>query len=244
MACAVIIGVMGLSIPGAATTQKITVTFFGDSLVNRSSVFVHPDFNRSTTTVQVHATAGSALCDWLASIDRLTPATAPTVAVIEFIGNHRTPCISHSRNFIAQYGVDLTEAIRHLLAIGVKGVVVDRGPITDNPLWNWLPRLLKEYQAVIASFHSPAVAYDYWADLSVEGPHGRFSWTKTCLKVERDHGLCPASGREVVRSSDGVHFCPVALYRNQCPVYASGSYRFVRALATMVGVFEPSTRPG
>ena len=50
----------------------------------------------------------------------------------------------------------------------------------------------------------------------------------------------------VVRSTDGVHFCPVAEVDESCRVYSSGAFRFadamVRALATPVEF--PMTSPG
>ena len=69
------------------------------------------------------------------------------------------------------------------------------------------------------------------AGAAVEGPGGTFARTLPCLIGEPCTG--PVVGgvpSNVVRSPDGVHFCPVTVVRVSCPVYSSGAFRFADAM--------------
>ena len=62
--------------------------------------------------------------------------------------------------------------------------------------------------------------------------HGAFTWTLPCLYFESCTG---PSGSNVVRSPDGVHFCPdgnTTIEGNfaVCDVYSSGALRFALAM--------------
>ena len=66
--------------------------------------------------------------------------------------------------------------------------------------------------------------------------YGAFTWTLPCLPGEPCTG---PSGTNVVRSPDGVHFCPSATvtvvdYFAECSVYSSGAFRFASAMLSPV----------
>ena len=60
------------------------------------------------------------------------------------------------------------------------------------------------------------------AAAAAENPDGTFAHDLPCAPYE---STCDPSGRNVVRSDDGVHFCP-GLHTQPCPAYSSGAYRF------------------
>ena len=79
-----------------------------------------------------------------------------------------------------------------------------------------------------------------WADAgqALAGPHG--GWTKTlpCLPQEGAAQGC-RNGSIVVRSSDGLHFCPGrwesrGLHHGRCSTYSSGALRYGSAIAAAV----------
>ncbi|MEQ1786121.1 MAG: hypothetical protein ABL966_03640, partial [Acidimicrobiales bacterium] len=54
-----------------------------------------------------------------------------------------------------------------------------------------------------------------------------FALALPCLPGEVE---CGTTGRNAVRSDDGVHLCP-GTAPTPCPVYSSGAYRFAEAIA-------------
>jgi lysophospholipase L1-like esterase len=230
----------------AAAAQRQKVLFFGDSLSYEAGPYLKQDFNPSTTDDALHLFPGTAMCDWLGQIDKLTRRTAPDVVVLQFIGNHLTRCIARSSNFVAQYGKDLGSAISQLRSIGVKDIVVDAGPVT--PIATWWTSLVRTYRTEVASFHSRDIIYAAGADAAVESATGGFVTTLRCLRVEVKYHKCVAGSQIKVRANDKVHFCPIPLPAVAtkvvlCPVYASGAYRFAKGLARAVWTLDPATDP-
>ena len=69
------------------------------------------------------------------------------------------------------------------------------------------------------------------AGASVEGPGGVYTQTLPCFIGEPCTGpVVEGVPSNVVRSADGVHFCPVAEVDDRCPVYSSGAFRFAGAM--------------
>ena len=66
---------------------------------------------------------------------------------------------------------------------------------------------------------------------AVEGPGGVYTPTLPCFIGEPCTGpVVRGVLSNVVRSADGVHFCPVAEVDERCPVYSSGAFRFADAM--------------
>ncbi len=90
--------------------------------------------------------------------------------------------------------------------------------------------------AALAAKHPGHVTY-VDAGRAVEGPNQSFVWTLPCLSFEPCTGPTIAGVRtNVVRSPDGIHFCPdqsgnAAGHVTQCDVYSSGAFRFAAAMA-------------
>src|ERR1019366_5952581 len=190
----------------AATSTSIG--FWGDSLTFQAQGYLAHDFTKATM-VGLHDYPGTALCDWLSSIEQLTSATAPQVAVLEFIGNDR-PCDGSpatSTSLAASYKADLKKAIAALEAAGVQRIVLDEGPRAHCTFYAYCaaqPQLHAVFESLVGS----KVSYAGTADRSAATPDGRFTMTLPCLSSESRAGKCSAGASVQVRAHDGVHFCP------------------------------------
>ena len=72
------------------------------------------------------------------------------------------------------------------------------------------------------------------AGAAVENPDGTFAHSLPCLPGE---AACDPSGNNIVRSDDGLHFCPGSPPAGPCPEYSSGAFRFASAIAAAVAKF-------
>jgi len=219
------------------------VDLFGDSLAYQAE----PYFNTlmqagGKATVTDFVFGGTATCDWLSAIRRAAGATKPPdVAVMEFSGNTFTECMRscppESSSAITRYCADMTTAIRLFLAVGTH-VYLEGTPINStswvqhDPHWADLNRAF----AGLAGQYPGRVTY-VDAGSAVEGKGHAFVRTLPCLRSEPCTGPSVNGVRSnVVRSPDGVHFCPVGSGNavgqvGTCPVYSSGAYRFAAAMA-------------
>jgi hypothetical protein len=168
----------------------------------------------------------------------------PQVAVLEFSGNTFTSCMGGcsegSTAAITRYCGDTTEAINLFLAVGTH-VFLDGSPIdysqwvTHDRHWNDLNSAL----SALAARYPGRVSY-VDAGRAVEGPGHSFTWTLPCLSFEPCTGPVVSGLRtNIVRSSDGVHFCPANSGNSQgqvapCDVFSSGAFRFAMAMAAPV----------
>jgi hypothetical protein len=233
---------------GSAT--QISVAVYGDSLSWQASGYLAHDFSGATVLTTTHVKPGTSLCDWLPDIAALTPADAPNVAILEFVGN-ASACdqsVTAPAALAAAYKADLQTAVSSLLADGVHWIVIDEGPIvmcTKHPYCYAQFELHAAFKAVAATSGS-AVVYASAADRGVETLGGQFTWTLPCLAVEHKVGRCAMGKAETVRQPDGIHFCPVksgGVKMTPCPLYASGAYRFALGFAKIIWKLEPATRP-
>jgi hypothetical protein len=258
------------------SVTALRIDAFGDSLLDQDNFYLQSEFDPATTTVDVHAIAGTALCDWVypgsrttatgvqanpspGAILQLRRSQAPTVAILEFAGNDFTPCIANTpfseSSYLASYRINLRAAIGHLLAIGTKLVLVDAGPPTRAELSTSAPVPLRQlYRSVVASYASARVESADLADGAVLTPSGGFTTTLPCLAQEVATARCAnvevgGAASNVVRSPDGVHFCPtssgnaVGKVPGLCLAYSSGAYRYAHALASLVWHRYPTTKP-
>jgi hypothetical protein len=267
-------GLTATSVAGSLSVPLVHIAFYGDSLTVEAANYIYPEFNSATTSVRINAVSGTALCDWVypryqtpgsrytpGGVMQLSAKNAPALVVLQFTGNAYTPCIAPDAGSPAKiaenYAVMARVAIAHLLSIGTRFVVIDRGPISigADQSHSPLPALLASaYQSVVASFHNGHVTYDAAADRSVlVGAHP--VTYMPCLNVEVLHGECSnltsgsQHGLNQVRSADGVHFCPdvVANLRGQLPAlcdkWDSGAFRFALGFATSVWIDVPRSAP-
>jgi hypothetical protein len=212
------------------------VALYGDSL----SLQAEPYFKRlmaaedtsNTTVYSSHG--GTATCDWLATMRKMAATAHFEAVLLEFSGNALTRCMAHvgyyTPAYYAKYAADTMAAIAIWVPTGAHvfliGAPVTRQQQESVPDWDALDLLY----AQIAAADPRHVTY-VDAGAAVEGPGGTYALTLPCSIGEPCTGpVVDGVPSNVVRSPDGVHFCPVAEVRESCPVYSAGALRFAAAM--------------
>ena len=242
-AVALVVTLLVPTSPSAASGKgPVRVGLFGDSLAVQSE----PYFNfllqaGGKATVSDFAYGGTAACDWLPKMLDYARTEHPRAVVFEFVGNTFTSCMAGcplgSSAAVHRYCSAVSTAIQVFLGLGTRVFLVGT-PInltqwtTHDSGWDALNLAF----AALAAKHPGRVTY-IDAGKSVEGPHQSFVWTLPCLVFEPCTGPTIAGVRtNVVRSPDGVHFCPDQKGNGvgqvtRCNMYSSGAFRFAAAMA-------------
>ena len=227
-------GVSGLDDCSTSTvTQHLATTnviLVGDSLAEQAAPYLQPFFAPNSLVRRVYA--GTAPCDWLGK-DLAIQTTS--VVVISFSGNSLTSCMTddaggplQGQDVVTRYRLDVSALIAEALYVGAKVLLVGQ-PVHDGaPSSNdVVTELDVMYQDLAGATHTEFVD----AGAAVENPDGTFAFTLPCLQSEP---RCVLAGMNVVRSDDGVHFCPGSAPVGPCQVYASGAFRFAKAIEQAV----------
>jgi hypothetical protein len=226
-----------------APLARPVVVLYGDSLAWEASDSFNDSF-AGHPDVQVHTRTfgGTAICDWLDQMASDAASLTPGIVVIEFSGNSFTPCM-HDAN-----GTPLTgPAVDERYAVDAASVIATFSPIGTHVVLAGAP-VSGSNSAAIGRLNSiySALADDHdsvsYADAGRSVLAGdSYTITLPCLSSEPCDGGYNSDGLpvNVVRSSDGIHFCPVSGEAVQgitdnCPVWSSGAYRYGRALAQPV----------
>lgn len=186
---------------------------------------------------------GTAICDWLDEMAADVTTLKPGIVIIEFVGNSFTPCMRDAAGqfltgaaVVERYSADLETVIATFGADGAQ-VVLAGAPVSRAEADHTAPGgggLNALYQRT-----ARARAGVRYADAGAEVlDDGYWTSTLTCLALERCTGGVDAAqvGVNVVRSPDGLHFCPasgdaVRGVTGDCPVWSSGAFRYGSALA-------------
>jgi hypothetical protein len=224
----------GSSLPVAP--GQVRIVLYGDSLATqaepyfRLAVSVH-----HKAALEYKSFPGTAICDWLHDMSTTAKSFHPRAVVMEFSGDSLTPCMRDHRTgpplagaaLVAKYRTDADRA----MSIFTRPTVYWVGaPPTADPAESAIGAQVRAiYQALSGKF--PNAKYvDAGAAVT---DHGNYTQYLPCLSFEPCLGP-RQNGVQVnqVRSPDGIHFCPVQVKGNgNCPVYASGAFRFAAAMA-------------
>ena len=192
-------------------------------------------------TVSDSAYGGTAAFDWLPKMREYARTEHPKAVVFEFVGNTFTSCVSGcplgSPAAVNRYCSAVSTAIQTFLGVGTHvflvGTPISRAKwIAHDSDWDALNRAF----TALAEKHPGRVTY-VDAGRAVEGPHQSFVWTMPVLSFEPCTGPTIAGVRtNIVRSSDGGHFCPDQTGNavgqvTWCDLYSSGAVRFAAAMA-------------
>ena len=227
---------------GAGNANPPTVNVYGDSLMTQSAGYFD-SFTRTIAQGSDSAAPGSAPCDWRNEMEADSSADRPSAVVLEFSGNAFTPCIAGAGRYetpayFDQYKKDVSTAVDEYVKVGTHVFIVGNAPtlaqvLSRDTRWNNLNWIYK----AIAADH-PGKSTFVNAGASVMSPEGEFTWTLPCAPIEP---TCSADGTNIVRASDGQHFCPKTPISPAewkiCPVYSSGSFRYGLAIAESVNRF-------
>ncbi|CAN5537218.1 hypothetical protein BH10ACT2_BH10ACT2_14610 [soil metagenome] len=206
------------------------VVFVGDSLALEASQYLPALLQTRTFVPEVFG--GTAPCDW---VEKNLAIPAESVVVISFIGNSLTPCMSDGAGgflsgqaLIDKYRADLQALIEQARSAGAPVLLVNQPKTSDRVDLAFVAADLNATYQDLASADDVAIVD---AGAAVENPDGTFADELPCAAAEQ---ACGASGSNVVRTDDGVHFCPGPSPAYPCPVYASGAFRFAQAIADAI----------
>jgi hypothetical protein len=216
------------------------VELFGDSLGYQAEPYIGMFLAEAgNDTVSNHTFGGTATCDWLAQM--ATAATQrPQVAILVFSGNAFTPCMDgvaiRSAQYYDLYTSDTEQAIGTFAAVGAHVFLVGT-PIDSSsaPGWDRLDDIYRQ----LARANPLEVTY-VDAGAAVESPSGGFAWQLPCMTIEPS---CRPNGTNIVRSPDGIHFCPDGTpakvgVTGPCDEYSPGAFRFSLAIVHAVTQYE------
>jgi hypothetical protein len=208
------------------------IALYGDSLGMEAGVYFSSLAQAAGASTLVKTYGGLAPCDLLASAASDVTSWQPTAAVLEFSGDDFTPCMTGdpigSPEYYAKYQADIQTAINIFRPYGTEVFLVGL-PYDALSTQNQNVANLNQLYASLAAAN-PGVTYVDAGNAVMA--NGAFTWTLPCLPGEPCNG--PA-GTNVVRSPDGVHFCPdgnttIEGYLAVCDVYSSGAFRFALAM--------------
>lgn len=233
-------GATPTSSPGAVSPipklYPAQVALYGDSLSMQSQ----PYFKRllaaadTSNTTYYSSHGGTAICDWLAKMRKMAATLHVKAVMLEFGGNAITPCMAgvgyYTPAYYAKYRADTMAAIAIWVDTGAHvfliGTPVTRAQQESVSHWD---ALNLQFAQIAAADPGHVTFVD--AGAAVEGQDGTYAQTLPCLIGEPCTGpVVNGVPSNVVRSADGVHFCPVAEVRESCPVYSSGAFRFADAM--------------
>ena len=238
----VLVTLVPVSPSAASGRHTVRIGLFGDSLAVQSE----PYFNLlvqagGKASVTDFAYGGTAACDWLSKMRKYARTEHPQAVVFEFVGNTFTSCMKGcrfgSRAAVALYCSTISTAINVFLGLGTHVFLIGT-PITRA---EWMAHD-SDWDALNAAFAAlaakdPARVTYVDAGKAVEGPHQSYVSTLPCLFFEACTGPTIAGVRtNLVRSPDGVHFCPDQIgnavgVAPGCDTYTSGAFRFAMAMA-------------
>jgi hypothetical protein len=219
---------------GCGSDGRTKVAVIGDSLVNQSTTYLTDQLRDRGYEPKIASLSGAATCDLFEPIGRLRDDFDPDVVAFSFSGNAIGPCMQHrdgsalsNAEYVDKYRDDTERAIE-MFDDGTSVYLVG-APVSGTPD----DRVFRIYQDLAKRY--PNVTF-------VDGgkyvsPNHTFVQTLPCLRGEPQCNGPVVDGvrHNVVRAPDEAHFCPVEPATDEpCPVYASGGYRFARAIAEAV----------
>ncbi len=208
------------------------IALYGDSLGMEAGMDFTYLASATGASTLVRTYGGLAPCDFLASMAADAASWPPTEVVLEFSGDNFTPCMSGdpigSPQYYAKYRADIQQAIDIFHPYGTR-VFLSGLPYDAWAGANPNIAALNQIYAAAAAANSGVTYVD--AGQAVMA-NGAYTQTLPCLPAEPCTG---PSGTNVVRSPDGVHFCPtgnttVEGYFEVCDVYSSGALRYAAAM--------------
>ncbi len=237
----------GAGIAGYLVTQSDPVPrviLYGDSLSVESAKYVRAALNRrQAVRFSSRAVSGSAPCDWIQRALN-DSAESPDAVIIEAFGNNVSACQLDSKGrrpasetlaYWNQYRDDLHRLAR-VFPPSTK-VFITAAPAAYNDRSAHASHKHRMLIAMLAAARGLDNVKVINAGRAVE-LHGKYTRVMPCRRNEHCSNR-PRFGYTYVRSRDGLHFCPPILRATveqleNCPVRASGAWRFGNAQAAPV----------
>jgi hypothetical protein len=241
-----------------AATSAGLVYVYGDSLMAESQTPLQFQLGLHDITAVIHDYGGTALCDWIPTIQAGVESVRPTMVVIEFSGNALTPCMAGARSGssrVTKYQADLvhlaawlhTRGMPLLVVAGPPGIHETGAPVVIPTTWSvgripqgYAPNatdLNDMYRATVSRYQAQGWDLSYIAaDTAVAGPNGQWTYVLPSLPFETPSMGRNASGLIVVRAADYAHFCPATVatpdgVTHDSDVWDGGAWRYAAAIS-------------
>ena len=209
------------------------IVLYGDSLVSEAGQDFASLASGAGAPVQVHTFPGTSPCDYFASMATTAHDWHPTVAVLVFSGDVFTACNDGvqvgTARYYEQYRDETRAAIAIFRSVGADVVLIGQPADSTARLTRNGSALNRIYRSIARS-STGGVSYADAGQAVLA--RGRFTWSLPCLRGQPCTG---PHGTNIVRSPDGVHFCPDGRTTPDrglevCDVYSSGAFRFASAM--------------
>jgi hypothetical protein len=228
--------VLGLS--ACSSTGGRRALLIGDSLIEESQASWQDLARSDGWDPREMSYGGTAPCDFFDRARQAVDDFDPQVVAIAFLGNALTPCMKHrdgspltSDEVVAKYRTDLQRLID---IFGPQTAVYLVGAPQTRVPSDGIVDVSRELAAELSNV-------EYIDGGALISPDRTYADTQPCLLGEQCTG--PVVGgvpQNVVRNTDGIHFCPVDHQPGQpCPVYASGAFRYARTIFEGMGGQSP-----
>ncbi len=209
------------------------IVLYGDSLVSEAGQDFASLASRAGASVQVHTFPGTSPCDYFTSMATAAHDWHPTVAVLVFSGDAFTACnggvVVGTAQYYAKYRDETRAAIAIFRSVGADVVLIGQPADSTARLTRNGSALNQVYRSIARSSRGGISYVDAGQAVLAKG---RFTWSLPCLTGQPCTG---PHGTNIVRSPDGVHFCPDGRTTPDrglevCDVYSSGAFRFASAM--------------
>lgn len=226
----------GCAPPADTSTTQVPgtldqVVLIGDSLGEQTAPYLAPMVESRSFVTQVFG--GTAPCDWLGRDLSVTPTS---VAVITFIGNSSSACMSdgaggflHGQALVDKYRSDVVALVAQVRTTGAQVLMVGQ-PQRQGDVNVEIE--VAGLNALYSGLAEPGAVSYVDAGAAVEDANGGFVLRLPCMPGETQ---CDADGTIEVRSEDGVHFCSDAP-ASGCSDYSSGAFRFAATIAAALNL--------
>jgi hypothetical protein len=220
------------------SSTRPRVHVYGDSLLWEAATQVRTELRVGRKlNVEIRSMPGSSLCDWLPDLEKSASTKQPPDAVVlTFSGDTFTPCVQDPQTGEPLIGDALERRyIDDLDRVVTMYATTTRFFLIGHPVNAW--------ESTTGPTHPVRVAYQGAANrfpnvTYVEGDtflideSGATAFELPCLLIEP----CPKNATtNIVRSFDGVHFCPGTARRDgSCRIWSSGAFRYALAWASQV----------
>jgi hypothetical protein len=220
------------SVPALPPPGPPRLALYGDSLASEAAPFFSYMAQAAGGSTRVNTYGGVAICDYLPTMASDASSWQPTAAVLSFTGNAFTACMAGytpgTPQFFAKYQQDAQAAISIFHTVGTPVYLIG-APLNSTAAASQNIVQLNQIYASLAASNYGVTYVDAGQAVMASGA---FTMTLPCLSFEPCTG---PSGTNIVRSPDGVHFCPtgntsqIGVYA-VCDVYSSGAFRFAMAM--------------
>ncbi|HEX6421422.1 MAG TPA: hypothetical protein VFZ77_23165 [Acidimicrobiales bacterium] len=216
------------------------VILYGDSLSTEAAGAFTDELARTTEAeVVARLLPGASPCD-AAGTMREDLALEADVVVIQYVGNTTSPCMREGgarptgRALGERIVADVEAAATMFAEAGTRVVLVGGPHAPGLPAGDATLDIAEAYTRIVDEWPGELGRIRYAdAAATVTGPDRRFVERLPCRADEGPQQGC-RGGQVVVRSADGVHFCPAPPEGLRCPVPSPGARRFGTEMARVV----------